>query len=150
MLGNTWSVSIRHMWELPHNSHRYFIEPLGGAHASNMLQSRYVSFIKSAQKSSKMSVLLMLQMIKDDMQTVTGRNIRHILTGAEVDDILNVKKRDVLKKVNFPINPEDEWKLNIVREITNVRKNVLALDDDENGQFTDDDFCNILDYVTSV
>ena len=84
------------------------------------------------------------------MQTVTGRNVRHILTGAEVDDILNVKKRDVLKKVNFPINPEDEWKLNIVREITNVRKNVLALDDDENGQFTDDELCNILDYVTSV
>ena len=63
MLENTWSVSIRHMWELPHNSHRYFIEPLGGVHARNMLQSRYVSFIKSAQKSSKMSVLLMLQMI---------------------------------------------------------------------------------------
>ena len=150
MLENTWSVSIRHMWELPLNSHRYFIEPLGGVHASNMLQSRYVSFIKSAQKSSKMSVLLMLQMIKDDMQTVTGRNIRHILTEAERDDMLNVKKSDVLKKVNFPINPEDEWKLNIVREITNVRKNVLALDDDENGQFTDDEFINILDYVTSV
>ena len=37
--------------------------------------------------------------------------------------------------------------LNIVKEITNVRHNVLQLEDDENEQFTDDDLCNILDYV---
>ena len=151
MLENTWSVSIRHTWELPHNSQRYFNEPLGGVHVSNMLQSRYVSFIKSAQKSSKLSALLMLQMVKDDMQmqTVTGRNIRHILTDVELDDMLNVKKSDVLKKVHCHIKPADEWKLNLVKEITNVRKNVLKLEEDENGQFTNDKLCNILDYITS-
>ena len=29
---NSWSVSVRHMWDLPVNSHRSFIESLGGTH----------------------------------------------------------------------------------------------------------------------
>jgi hypothetical protein len=53
MLENSWSVSVRFMWSLPNNAHRYFVEPLGGRHARSMLVGRYISFIKSAKKSPK-------------------------------------------------------------------------------------------------
>ena len=31
-LENSWSVSVRQMWGLPLNTHKYFVEPLGGVH----------------------------------------------------------------------------------------------------------------------
>ena len=58
----------------------------------NMLYSRYVTFVQSAKKSTKMTVQMLLQMVKDDMQTVTGKNIRLISDELETDDIFNVKK----------------------------------------------------------
>ena len=35
-LVNSWSVSVRHMWGLPVQAHRYLIRQLGGAHAQEM------------------------------------------------------------------------------------------------------------------
>ena len=32
MLENSWTVAVRHMWNLPYNSHKYFAECLGGVH----------------------------------------------------------------------------------------------------------------------
>jgi hypothetical protein len=151
MLENSWSLSVRYMWELPFNSHRYFIEPLGGLHARNMLYSRYVTFVQSAKKSTKMTVQMLLQMVKDDMQTVTGKNIRLISDELETDDIFNVKKNFVKQKLKFaPARPEDEWKIEFAREITNLKQNVLLLDDNENGQFTSEELCDILNYLTTV
>ena len=41
-LVNSWSVSVRQMWGLPHHAHRYLITQLGGAHAEEMIVCRYV------------------------------------------------------------------------------------------------------------
>ena len=35
-LVNSWSVSVRQMWNLPFNAHRYLIEPISGHHAETM------------------------------------------------------------------------------------------------------------------
>ena len=139
------------MWDLPFNSHRYFIEPLGGLHARNILYSRYVTFVQSAKKSTKMTVQMLLQMVKDDMQTVTGKNIRLISDELETDDIFNVKKNFVKQKLKFaPAHPDDEWKIQFSREITNLKQNVLLLDDNENGQFTSEELSEILNYLSTV
>ena len=37
MMVNSWSVSVRYMWNLSYKTHRYFIEPLGGIHMKNMI-----------------------------------------------------------------------------------------------------------------
>ena len=36
-LMNSWSVSVREMWDLPRNTHRTFIEPLGGPNAQTLI-----------------------------------------------------------------------------------------------------------------
>ena len=84
------------------------------------------------------------------METVTGTNIRHILTDAGQDDVFKMKKSDMRNKVNFPIEHQNEWKVAFVREITDVQKNVLNIEADENGQFTDDELREILNFVTTV
>ena len=139
------------MWDLPNSSHRFFIEPLGGTHVRSMLYSRYATFLQTAQKSSKLTVLMLLQMVKNDLQTVTGRNIHHILTDIDQGDIFKVNKSDMKKKVKFAqMQPEDQWKIQLVKEITNVKQNVLYLEENENGQFTIEELSEIMNYVTTV
>ena len=116
-----------------------------------MLYSRYATFLQSAQKSSKLTVLLLLQIVKNDLQTVTGKNIRHILADVEQEDIFKLKKEDIKKKVKFaPIQPDDKWKVQLVKEITNVKQNVLNLEGNENGQFSNDELSDIVNYVTTI
>ena len=50
---NSWSVSVRQMWNLPLNAHRYLVEPLGGEHAFSMITIRFVKFIQNIRKSEK-------------------------------------------------------------------------------------------------
>ena len=139
------------MWDLPNNAHRHFFEPLGGTHAKSMLISRYVSFIQSAKRSAKLIVQQLLQMTKDNVKTVTGKNIRYILTELNQSDIFKVKKRYIKKNFKFaPIQLADEWKVQFVKELTNVKQNVLSIPDDQNGQFTPDELDKILNYVTTV
>ena len=56
MIINSWSVSVRHMWGLPYNAHKYLIETLSGTHASTMLMCRFVKFIQGIKKSPKQAV----------------------------------------------------------------------------------------------
>ena len=79
------SVSVRHMWDLPNHAHRYFVEPLGGTHVRKML-------VMICDMCPKLTVQVLLQMSKDNLETVTGRNIRYILTELNQEDISKIKK----------------------------------------------------------
>ena len=103
-LVNSWSVSVRHMWRLPLNSHRYLMEPLGGKHAYSMLISRYIKFIQNMIcKSDKPAVQLMFNMIRDNMSTTTGRNVRHIEDLFQCD-ILKIDDKLIKTKLVFSSN----------------------------------------------
>ena len=96
---NSWSVSVRQMWDLPFNSHKYCIEALGGTHAHTMFVSRFVSFIQNARKSGKLAVQLMLAKVLDNVNTITGKNLAHIqdMIGSKID-ILNISSTELKKK----------------------------------------------------
>ena len=91
MWEKAWIVSVRYMWDLPHNSHGCFIEPLREIHVWSMLYSRYVPFLQTAQK---LTFLTLLQIVKKYLQTVTSRNICPILAEIEPEAIFKVKKSD--------------------------------------------------------
>ena len=64
-LKNSWLVAIRHMWELPVNSHRYLTEELGGIYAKSMLYSRFIYFLQSIRRHSSNCIgLYSLKFIK--------------------------------------------------------------------------------------
>ena len=151
MLENSCSVSVRFMWNLPNNAHRYFVEPLGGRHARSMLFGRYISFINSAKKSPKLIVQQILQIVKDDVETITGKNIRYILTELDQQDIFLVKKGTVKNEYKFAkTQPEDEWKIPLVKELTDINQGVLFIPGDENGQFSAEELTEILEHVTTI
>ena len=75
---NSWSVSVREMWNLPRDTHRTFIEPLGGPHAQTLIYTQYIGFIQSIRKSNKRAVMYLLEKVLQDMNTMTGQNVKLI------------------------------------------------------------------------
>ena len=131
MLENSWSVSVRHMWVLPNNSHRFFIEPLEGIHVRSMLYSRYANFLQAAQKSSKLTFLILLQIVKNDLQTRTFAISWQTLSRKSFSRWKRVisKRRSSLLHSSLMTN----GKYNLWRKLQ--MQNVLHLEGNENGQF---------------
>ena len=154
---NSWSVSVRHMWDLPLSTHRYLLEPLSGVHAETRIFSRYVKFVQSMRKSSKFAVQCLIQLVSKDTQTNTGRNIRYILNKTGESDIFAVNAQKLKRDYKFaPIQPEDQWKVGFIKELTNLKAGTVELnhetleDDDNDEAFTSDDIEAILCYLCSI
>jgi hypothetical protein len=85
------------------------------------------------------------------VETITGKNIRYILTELNEQDIFQVKKGTVKKEYKFAkTQPEDEWKIPLVKELTDIHQGVLFVPDDDNGQFSEEELTEILEYVTTI
>ena len=150
---NSWSVSVREMWNLPWNTHRTFIEPLGGTHAQTLIYTRYIGFIQSIRKSNKMAVIYLLEKVVQDLNTMTGQNVRHILEQTQETDIFKINRNQLKGTFKFQEMPADEaWKVNLVKEITDINHSVLILGDDEAENvlnFTQVELNEIMDYVAT-
>ena len=152
-LVNSWSVSVRQMWNLPLNAHRYLVEPLGGEHAFSMITIRFVKFLQSIRKSEKIPVQFMLRKVLDNVNTVTGKNARFIQERiGTYDSLLNINTKQLKSKLKFcPIENADVWKVNLIREITNINHSILQIEPtDESDIFlTKDQLKEIVNYVSS-
>ena len=140
------------MWLLPFNAHRYLIEPLGGDHAFTMALVRFVKFLQNIQKSSKMAVQCMLTKVLKNVSTVTGKNVRYIKNqiGSE-GNLLKMSPRLLKKKLSFcPMNADDQWRINLIRELTNVKHEVLCLVSSNQEMFlSKDELMDIVHYASS-
>ena len=146
---NSWSVSVRHMWDLPLSTHRNLIEPLSGTHAETMLLSRYAMFIQSLRKTSRVAVQFLLQLVSKDMNTVTGRNIRHVLTKSNSQDIFSMNVKKFKENHEFaPLPPDQKWKPQFIKELTDLKigcaqlLSEFGIDDETNGEETNGDEAN--------
>ena len=99
------------MWDLPYNAHRYFIEDLSGVHASTMLICRFINFIKSIKKSPKLAVQFLYQKVKNNVNTVTGKNIKFVVEATGYEHVEDIETNEVKKKLKFCENEADNsWK----------------------------------------
>ena len=150
MIVNTWSVAVRHMWDLPYNSHRYLIEELSGVHASTMLICRFTNFIQSIKKSRKSAVQYLYQKVKNNLNTVTGRNIRFVVEASGCESIENIKTSELKRKLKFcESSAENDWKIKMIKEIVDLKQNVLFLDDESDVWFDNEDLESIVEFLST-
>ena len=135
MLEKTWNVSARVMLDLPRNTHRYFVEPLTKTHhVTKSIWNRFIRFISSVAKGKKRTLRRVLDAIKNDVRSTTGKNIRYLR----------------LKSVNFSLKdlnvyenpykevPENErWRLSMIEELINTKID----------QFNEKEIDEIVEYV---
>ena len=124
-LEKRWNVSHRIMLSLPRNTHKYFIEPLSGtSHIIFSLRRRFMRFIRNISTSVKEVLRNMLNVIKYDCRSNTGRNFRKLVllenTCEEYPDSLVGKPYREMKDT-------DIWKINVMKEIIHLKSKDLEL-----------------------
>ena len=130
----TWSVSVRHMWNLPLQTHRYLIEPLGGTHLKMMLYTRFENFIDSIKNGKKLAAKYLLELIKDNTETITGRNIKTI--------------NNDTKNLEFePCPVKEKWRINQIKELVEVKQKNLFVVFDDGEELSEENIDDMLDYI---
>ena len=69
-LEKTWNVSMRKMLHLPHNTPRYFIEPISNTrHIISSIYSTFLRFIDKFKSCNKSAILNLFHTIKYDCRS---------------------------------------------------------------------------------
>ena len=122
MLFNTWNKSVRLMSDVSIRTHRYFIEPLAGTrHLKITLMKRFLNFVQQIENSPKVLPKLLLETIRNDSRSTTGSNLRNILLLTRNYDISKLVPHDALEIQYEPIQKENEWKIDMTKELIDVK-----------------------------
>ena len=130
MIEKSYNVSVRRMFNLPRETHCFFIEEISECtHIKYVLLKRFLSFMEQIKKSPKVIPKKLLNIVKNDALSVTGSNLRNILLLIEdkfsVDDL---NKFDLINMIYCPVTQENEWKIKLTKEIIDVKFGDLKID----------------------
>ena len=123
-LESAYNKSIKLMFGLPFQTHRYFVEHLTGLpHLRKLLFRRYLTFIAAIEASKKRSLKSLLKLAKTDVRTTTGRNLRYLMIALGKNSVETIREEDI-DTMEYHTIPEDEtWRINLVKEIIEVKEN---------------------------
>ena len=117
------------MFHLPLDTHRNLIEPIAGtSHVKIVLQKRFLSFVEQIKKSSKKLPKLMFNLIKDDIRSNTGSNLRGILLQTTKVNVSQLDMSDIQQLKYHQINDDQRWKTGVVSELLRIRNEDLVVD----------------------
>ena len=85
------------------------------------LISRFLGFISQIENSQKILPKSLLQLIRHDCRSVTGSNLRNILLMTDKDDVTKVTQTDINNMIYMPVPEHEDWKVNILVELINVK-----------------------------
>lgn len=129
MLENTWNSSFRIMYELPVDTHRYFVESVSEAtHARTLIRRRFLGFINQIEESQKSLPKQLLATIKYDTRSTTGKNLRRLMLVAGKSNISHLNKNDEQLRTYYKVLDENRWKVNLVKETVDVRFGCLQVE----------------------
>jgi len=142
-LYTSWNIAIRILFELPRNTHRYFIEPISECnHLKTMLCSRFVNFYANLCKSTKHSIRLLTALCKDNLRTTLGNNLHNITLDC-LTSVKSLTKTIVKNNMKyFDIPEENRWRIEFVKEILNLKIDQLQIEG-----FHDDELNEIINFL---
>ena len=86
MLSRSWNVNLRTLFNLPRETPSWIVEELsGGRHFMQMIFSRFCSYLKSIRYHKKPFIRTLYSIVKEDVNSTTGSNIRTVLNTSGVD-----------------------------------------------------------------
>ena len=129
MLENSWNTSIRLMFDLPLQTHTWYIEPISeSTHLKNILIKRFLTFVQALKSSPKLILTNLFKMISTDVQSVTGSNLRQVLLLVNKGNIGELTPADSTKIQYRQENTNNTWKIRMVKEIIEIKNETLQVE----------------------
>ena len=98
-----WNIQARLSWNIPRETHSYLVEGFfckGYPSLRNQVLARYHNFIKKLRESPSKEVRFLVNLVKYDMRSITGRNVSYIsdLCKSNILVFANWKVKQMLPK----------------------------------------------------
>ena len=95
-----------------------------------------------------MAVQFVLQKVMHNKNTLTGKNVHYVLSELKKSEISEISPADLRNHQYCPISEENKWRIDILKELTDVKKKVLTVGDDDTF-FSDDEITDVINYVAT-
>ena len=115
-----------------------------------MLCSRLTKFVQSINTGIKDAPIYLLNLIKNNTNTITGSNIKEILNVTNRTNIFEVKLSDIKKLKFYEIPEEERWRIDILKELTNIRMKNLELNFDNEVELNKDEIDDMLSSIATM
>ena len=137
---SAWDYSVKLVWNCPPWTRTYFVQHLlccGFTSASVDIKSRFVTFYQSLRSSASYEVQVMARFLGKDIQSTTGRNLRHIeeASGLNPRNTSSKKIREALVMSELvEVPPEDKWRLQYICKLLHQRGQAEVLGMEQEGE----------------
>ena len=126
MFEATYNKNIKLTYNLPYPTHRNLLPVISKVKPLRLtLAKRFLVFIEKLRNSKKPVLRQMISLVENNVNTVTGRNLRRILLLTNRPTIQHLRPSD-LDTVCLHGEPE-LWRVLAVKEILDIRDGDLQL-----------------------
>ena len=120
------------MLSLPRETHKYMIEPLSKIqHIMFSLRKRFLKFVACVAQSEKRVLRNVLNAVKLDCRSVTGRNLRTIMITTNQNVYLKDFYKVTFDRPYCELPPGDSWRILLVQEILEAMHGELKVENFE-------------------
>ena len=130
----SWNTVIKMVWDLPFATHKRFVESMTSVpHLQSTLQGRYIGFLENLQKSEKSQLQALVNLCLQDHSSNTGQNVAYLLDVYESINLnaLIAKKQNIKKQRVNPLEEGEEWKIEMIEELSLAKLRFLEIDLEE-------------------
>ena len=122
---NSWSTCVKLAWEVPRDTHSYFLDYLSGnlVAIKRDILGRYVGFYQSLLNSPSREVNILARIVFKDIRTTTARNLRFLEqeTGGVTWPELPRKIKGRLQERQPVVPREDQWRVQYLGKLLEER-----------------------------
>ena len=120
----------------------WIVEELsGGRHFLQMIFSRFSSYVKMIKNNKKDFLRCLYNIVKDDVKTTTGSNIRTVLLTSGLDP----RCMDKHKLKNWHVyNKVDDWTIPLLSSLMEIRADNWQVVFDDEDEFLQEDDINFM------
>ena len=137
-LESSYNHAVKNMFHVPIETHRNLIEAISQhKHLRSILMSRFFAFTQQISKSAKRFPKMLLNLVKSDVRSLTGGNLRHMLRRTEKCSISDLVKRDIQGIRYHPLLDENQWKENLIKELIDINEEMVVVDEFDNEETTE-------------
>ena len=145
---SNWSKMIKLHWGLPWACHKYFMEEISqSTHLRTKISLRFLSFVKSSRNSDKACLSVLMNRACSDQGSLVRQNLNFIEQESGCLNILDQDKLSIQDGLKPKVPEGEEWRINFLHELTQLRINNYYLEDD---QFTKAELATIVDYICTT